>query len=58
MRPLEFRGWLEDEDRQVMVYKINSLRLVDGELQPDDYILMQFTGYIHRQTFCHFRMPI
>lgn len=42
MRTIKFRGW--DTEDQVMVYKINSLRLFDGELKPDEYILMQFTG--------------
>lgn len=42
MRTIKFRGW--DKEDQAMVYKINSLRLFDGELKPDEYILMQFTG--------------
>lgn len=41
-REIKFRGY-HSEDK-VMVYKLNSLKLFDGVLKVDDYILMQFTG--------------
>lgn len=42
MREIKFRGFCKLDN--VMVYKINSLRLVNGELERDDYELMQYTG--------------
>src|SRR5215813_6718295 len=43
-RPLKFRAWHEED--KVMVYELNSPRLVDGELMaPDEcYDFMKYTG--------------
>lgn len=42
MRCIKFRGW--DNGDKVMVYNLNSLSLFDGELRPNGYVLMQYTG--------------
>lgn len=42
MRELKFRAWHEED--KVMVYDLNSPRLLHGVLQADDYKLMQYTG--------------
>lgn len=41
-REFKFRGW-NTEDK-VMVYNLNSLRIYNGKLIQDDYIVMQWTG--------------
>lgn len=44
MRALKFRAWSKTD--KVMIYDLNSPRLVHGELreESDDYIFMQYTG--------------
>lgn len=44
MRTLKFRAWCEED--KVMIYDLNSPRLIHGELKDEcgQYELMQFTG--------------
>lgn len=40
MKSYKFRGWAGEE----MIYKINSISLINGELKSNLYKLMQYTG--------------
>lgn len=42
MRELKFRAWCHED--KVMIYDLNSPRLVHGELKDDLYEFMQYTG--------------
>jgi uncharacterized phage protein (TIGR01671 family) len=42
MREIKFRSYHRED--KVMVYDLNSPRLIHGELRDDDYIFMQYTG--------------
>ncbi len=44
MRMIKFRAFHQDDN--VMIYDLNTPSLFHGVLQPDDYVLMQFTGLV------------